>query len=259
MFAAVRFPVGWIKFLFMEWVFRILFLLVLDTPVRPGVILHAYPHDSLAYTQGLVFHDGYMYESTGLTKRSSLRKVDVKTGKVLFQYNLPPSFFGEGMTIYRDKIYQLTWKNRLCLVYDLKSMCFERAFKQPADGWGLAHCDSLLIMSDGTSMLYFIDPDTFILTGSIEVHDDRGMVKMLNELEVIDGILYANILNRYVIAKICLRTGTVLEYIDFTSLKNKHQTAMNGMSYSSRLKKMYLTGKLWNKLYEVDLLHPPSH
>lgn len=230
--------------------------MVLDTPVRPGVILDAYPHDSLAYTQGLVFHDGYMYESTGLIRRSSLRKVDVKTGKVLFQYNLPPSFFGEGMTIYKDKIYQLTWKNRLCLVYDLKNMCFERAFKQPADGWGLAHNDSLLIMSNGTPMLYFIDPNSFILIDSIEVHDKKGVVKMLNELEVIDGIIYANVLNKCMIAKICLKSGTVLEYVDFTALKNRHPSAMNGISYNSRTGKMYVTGKLWDKLYEVDPCHP---
>lgn len=221
--------------------------------MRPGVILHAYPHDSLAYTQGLVFHEGYMYESTGLTKRSSLRKVDVKTGKVLFQHNLPPSFFGEGMTIYRDKIYQLTWKNRLCLVYDLKSMCFERAFKQPADGWGLTHCDSLLIMSDGSDKLYFIEPDSFRTADSLFVFDDKGPVKKLNELEVIDGALYANILGKNKVAKISLQTGQVLEYVDFAMLKDKHNDIMNGIAHDPHTQKIYVTGKLWNMLYEVAL------
>lgn len=251
MFAAVGFPVGWIKFLFMEWVFRILFLLVLDTPVRPGVILQAYPHDSLAYTQGLVFHEGYMYESTGLTKRSSLRKVDVKTGKVLVQYNLPPSFFGEGMTIYKDKIYQLTWKNRLCLVYDLKTMCFERAFKQPADGWGLAHCDSLLIMSDGSDKLYFIKPASFEVVDTLRVFDDKGPVKRLNELEVIEGVLYANILDKYLIAKVDLKTGWVLRYIDFGHLKNRSRDIINGIAYDPHMQNIYITGKLWSTLYVV--------
>lgn len=237
----------------MEWVFRILFFMVFDTPVKPGVILHAYPHDSLAYTQGLVFHDGFLYESTGLTKQSSLRKVDVKTGKVLFQYNLPPSFFGEGMTIYKDKIYQLTWKNRLCLVYDLKSMCFERAFQQPADGWGLAHTDSLLVMSDGSNKLYFIEPDSFKVMDSVRVFDDKGAVKWLNELEVIDGVLYANVLGKYVIAKISLQTGQVLEYIDFWVLKEKYSDIMNGISHNPYTRKVYVTGKLWNLLYEVSL------
>lgn len=227
--------------------------MVLDTPVRPGVILDAYPHDSLAYTQGLVFHDGYMYESTGLTKRSSLRKVDVKTGKVLFQYNLPPSFFGEGMTIYNDKIYQLTWKNRLCLVYDLKSMCFERAFRQPSDGWGLAHCDSLLIMSDGSDKLYFIEPGSFEVVDTLRVFDDKGPVKRLNELEVIDEFIYANILNKYMVAKISLQTGEILEYIDFSILKEKRNDVMNGISYDPYTRKIYVTGKLWKFLYEIAL------
>lgn len=227
--------------------------MVLDTPVRPGVILDAYPHDSLAYTQGLVFHDGYMYESTGLIRRSSLRKVDVKTGKVLFQYNLPPSFFGEGMTIYNDKIYQLTWKNRLCLVYDLKSMCFERAFRQPSDGWGLAHCDSLLIMSDGSDKLYFIEPGSFEVVDTLRVFDDKGPVKRLNELEVIDGVVYANILGKYVIVKIDLATGRVLEYVDFGILNGWHEGIMNGVSYDSHERKIYIAGKLWSMLYEVAL------
>lgn len=240
----------------MKWIFKILFFMALggtDVPVtRQGVILHTYPHDSLAFTQGLFYRDGFMYESTGLRKWSSLRKVDIETGRVLFQYNLPVSFFGEGMTIFRDKIYQLTWKNRLCLVYDLQSMCFIRAFRQPVDGWGLTHYDSLLIMSNGSDKLYFIVPDSFEVMDSLRVFDDKGAVRMLNELEVIEGEVYANILGKHVIAKISLQSGQVLEYIDFTALRSRHRNPMNGISYDPRAKKMYVTGKLWSALYEVE-------
>ena len=165
-------------------------------------IVNVYPHDEVAYTQGLVFYNGVMYEGTGLYGQSTLRRVDIETGDVMQLYTLPEEVFGEGITIFGDQIIQLTWKSRKGFVYDVNSFELQQVFEYPTEGWGITHNDTTLIMSDGTSTLYFLDPETFQTIGHVEVYDkEHGeYVDFLNELEYINGRVYANVWTKNKIA-----------------------------------------------------------
>lgn len=231
-----------------------------DASVYTYKIINAYPHDRNAFTQGLVFEDGILYESTGLTGRSTLRKAKLETGKLLRCCKLPSQFFGEGLAVYGNRIIQLTWKAGTGFVYDRNSFDQTGTFEYSTEGWGLTHDGSRLIMSDGTSSLYFLDPSGFGVTGKIRVYDDQGPVVRLNELEYIRGEVYANIWQTDDIVRIDPQTGQVTGRIELQGLLNPHDTegypvdVLNGIAYDAKNDRLFVTGKLWPKLFEIELI-----
>jgi len=227
-------------------------------------IVHVYPHDPGAFTQGLVYVDGHLYESTGLKGRSSIRMVDLSTGRVLQRYDLPTEYFGEGLTTWGANLIQLTWKAETGFVYDRFSFALRRTFHYQAEGWGLTHDEKELILGDGTSVLRFLDPTSFREIKRISVHDDKGQpLKNLNELEYIHGEIYANIWQTDQIVRISPHTGKVLGWIDLSGLMDKRQRAdpdavLNGIAYDSKGDRLFVTGKLWPKLFEIRVVHDRS-
>jgi glutamine cyclotransferase len=221
-------------------------------------IINVYPHDESAFTQGLVFEDGILYEGTGLYGESTLRKVDLETGNVTQIHYLSSELFGEGITIFENKIIQLTWKNNLGIVYDRNSFEKLNQFEYSTEGWGITHNGTLLIMSDGTNQLYFLDPTTYQTVNQIEVSDDTGPITQLNELEYINGTIYANIWFEDKIATINPETGKVTGWINLTSLKEiLNQTTrdvLNGIAYDNKENRLFVTGKKWSKLFEIQLI-----
>lgn len=226
-------------------------------------VLNVYPHDIHAYTQGLIYENGYLYEGTGQNNESSLRKVDIKTGEPLRILNLPGEIFGEGITIFGDKIYQLTYKSQVGFVYDKES--FERLQKvyyENKEGWGLTQDGTQLIMSDGSNMIYFMDPEYFTEIGRLEVYDENGPVERLNELEYIDGKIYANIYGSDMIVIIDPGSGIVIATANFSGIlpeKDKHSRidVFNGIAFNPDHQSIYVTGKYWPKLFEIKLLEKP--
>jgi uncharacterized repeat protein (TIGR01451 family) len=222
-------------------------------------IVNAYPHDPDAFTQGLVFEDGVLYEGTGIRGSSTLRKVALETGEVLQSYNLPAEYFGEGITIYGDRIIQLTWQRHAGFVYDKASFELLQEFAYPTEGWGIAHDGERLIMSDGSSTLYFWDPETFEEVGRVDVYDESGSVTRLNELEYIQGEVYANVWFTDHIARIEPQTGRVTGWIDLTGLLDpgsvtQSAKVLNGIAYDAQNDRLFVTGKLWPTLFEIDLI-----
>lgn len=226
-------------------------------------IMNVYPHDIHAYTQGLIYENGFLYEGTGQYNESSLRKVIIKTGEPSRILNLPGEIFGEGITIFGDKIYQLTYKSQVGFVYDKES--FERLQKvyyENKEGWGLTHDGSQLIMSDGSNLIYFMDPEYFTEIRRLEVYDEKGPVNMLNELEYIDGKIYANMYGSDVVVIIDPESGVVIARINFKGIlaeKDKHNRmdVFNGIAYNPDDQSLFVTGKYWPKLFEVKLLEKP--
>ncbi len=222
-------------------------------------VVHIYPHDSQAFTQGLIYADGHLYESTGLEGRSSIRMVDLSTGQVLQKYDLPPEYFGEGLTDWGSKLIQLTWKAHTGFVYDRFSFSPVRTFRYEGEGWGLTHDKTQLIMSDGTSFLRFLDPKSFKETRRLRVSDETGHpVEKLNELEYLHGEIYANIWQTNEIVRISPRTGKVLGWIDLSGVVDKRElgspdAVLNGIAYDSIGDRLFVTGKLWPKLFEVKV------
>jgi glutamine cyclotransferase len=220
-------------------------------------VVNEYSHDETAFTQGLVFEDGILYEGTGLYGKSSLRRVDLETGTVTQIYNLPEQFFGEGITIFGDRIIQLTWESGKGFVYDRNSFELLQEFEYTTQGWGITHNGSALIMSDGTAALYFLDPETFQTIGQVEVHDEEPVV-LLNELEYIHGSIYANIWKEDKIAIIDPLTGKVTGWIDLTGINNSESqntgNVLNGIAYDHNGDRFFVTGKSWSKLYEINLI-----
>ena len=235
------------------------------TPVYGYKIVNTYPHDRKAFTEGLVFDDGFLYEGTGICGESTLRKVELETGKVLKLYHLPVQFFGEGVTIWNDTLLQLTWKSRIGFVYDKESFLLLREFAYPTEGWGITHDGKHLIMSDGTSALYFLNPDTFEEIGQIEVRDKGVPIINLNELEYIQGEIYANVWRTNHIARISPETGQVVGWIDLKGLlseedlkgllseENRSEDVLNGIAYDAKQDRIFVTGKCWPKLFEIKL------
>lgn len=232
------------------------------TPVYSYRVLAVYPHDANAFTQGLVYYQGDFYESTGLRGRSSLRKVDLETGEVLQMRRLPDAYFGEGLALFDDRLYQLTWQSHTGFIYRRASFDLLATFRYPTEGWGLTHNGRELIMSDGTPNLYFLDPDTLELQRQVQVTDDRGPVWMLNELEYIDGAVYANVWQTDRIARIDPDSGRVTAWIDLTGLLPPEDRAganvLNGIAWDEEGERLFVTGKLWPKLFQIELI-PPSY
>jgi len=222
-------------------------------------MVHAYPHDSKAFTQGLIFVDGHLYESTGLNGRSSIRMVDLASGTVLQKYDMPVEYFGEGLTDWGGSLIQLTWKAHKGFVYDRFSFSVLKTFPYEGEGWGLTHDGTRLIMSDGTAYLRFLDPKSFVETGRIHVTDAAGRaIEELNELEYIRGEIYANVWGTDEILRISPRTGKVLGWIDLSGIIDKRELSdpdavLNGIAYDAKGGRIFVTGKLWPKLFEIKV------
>jgi len=222
-------------------------------------IINTYPHDPQAFTQGLFFQGRYLHEGTGLYGKSSLRKIVLETGEVVQRTDLPSALFGEGIAVIQDRIIQLTWRSRVGFVYDRESFKLNRVFRYPTEGWGIASDGVQLVMSDGTEFLYFLDPETYEVRGRIRVHDDKGPVAKLNELEYVRGLIYANVWQSSRIAIIDPATGQVNAWIELRELvrtaggDNTTKT-LNGIAYDREAGRLFITGKLWSSLYEIQLV-----
>jgi glutamine cyclotransferase len=231
----------------------------ISAPTDSYTIVHTYPHDPHAFTQGLIYVDGHLYESTGLNGRSSLRLIDLTSGNVLQKHDLPAEYFGEGLTDWGSTLIQLTWTSHKALVYDRFSFALERTFDYEGEGWGLTHDATQLIMSDGTSSLGFLDPKTFRVIRRLKVVDADGRpVENLNELEYMHGEIYANVWQTDDIVRISPRTGKVLGRIDLGGIIDKRElheqgAVLNGIAYDSAGNRLFVTGKLWPKLFEIKL------
>ena len=228
-------------------------------PVYTYKVIHTYPHDHDAFTQGLVFDNGVIYESTGLYGRSSLRKVELDTGKILQIRDLPEQYFGEGITIFGDRIIQLTWQSEVGFIYDKQDFSQLGEFNYDTEGWGVTSDGQRLIVSDGTSTLHLLDPDSLEETKWIEVYDLDGPVSRLNELEYVKGEIYANIWQTNRIARINPTTGRVNGWIDLEGLLSPQDLVnpvdvLNGVAYDSKHGRLFVTGKLWPKLFEIELI-----
>ncbi|MBN2372430.1 glutaminyl-peptide cyclotransferase [bacterium] len=231
-------------------------------PVYTYKIVNIYPHARNAFTQGLAYENGILYEGTGLFGQSTVRKVDIETGYVKKYRWLPSNLFGEGLTVFGDKIIQLTWKSGTGFVYDKDSLDLLKEFNYPTEGWGITHDGKNLIMSDGSSMLFILDPDTFERTGSIEAFDEKGPVKGLNELEYVKGEIYANVWPTNRIAIINPKTGQVTGWIVIENILDERDReypvdVLNGIAYNPENNRLFVTGKLWPKLFEIELVSLP--
>ena len=229
------------------------------TPVYSYNVVNTYPHDRSAFTQGLVFEDGVLYEGTGLNGRSTLRRVELETGEVLQIHELPAQFFGEGVTVYGNDIIQLTWQSHVGFVYDRDSFELLQEFNYSTQGWGITHDGERLIMSDGTATLYFLDPETFEEIGRVGVYDNDGSVNRLNELEYVQGEIYANVWQTNCIARIDPQTGQVVGWIELKGLltpedRGEPVDVLNGIAYDAENTRLFVTGKLWPKLFEIELI-----
>lgn len=222
-------------------------------------IVNTYPHDPNAWTQGLLFDEGIMYEGTGLKGSSSLRKVEVNSGEITQFRELDATLFGEGIVVFGDEIYQLTYKSRVGKIYDKNTFQFKRDFSYATEGWGLTTDGNYLIMSDGSNMLYFMDPSSFTEVKRMEVYDNEKPVDQLNELEFINGEIYANIWQTNSIARIEPSSGKILGLIDCSGLREQAITpqkgdVLNGIAYDHTTNRLFVTGKLWNKLFQIQLV-----
>ena len=221
-------------------------------------IVQVYPHDPNAYTQGLVFEKGFLYEGTGQRGSSSLRKIQAESGELQASLNLPPDIFGEGICIYGDKIIQLTWTSGVGFVYDKNSFKFLNKINYATQGWGIATDGENLIMSDGSNKIYFLDPNSYTEKSRLEVFDDNGAVYNLNELEFINGLVYANIYTTDKIAMIDPKSGKVLSYIHLDGLLKEEDhhpglDVLNGIAYDVEEDRLFVTGKNWPKLFEIKI------
>lgn len=222
-------------------------------------VVNTYKHDPKAFTQGLVYYNDFLYESTGLEGSSSLRKVELQSGKVLQKIDLPDKIFAEGMTILNDKIYQVSWKNGLAWEYDLNDFKQIKEFHYAGEGWGLTNDGKNLIMSDGTHVIRFINPENFETVKTISVFRENGQPLMsINELEWVKGELWANIWQDSVVARIDPETGKLKGWIDLTPMvkeeaKSEDEDVLNGIAYDEKTDRIFVTGKLWKKLFEIKL------
>jgi glutaminyl-peptide cyclotransferase len=221
-------------------------------------VIHTYPHDREAFTQGLFFDNGRLYEGTGQESGSSLREEELETGKVIRQLNLEASLFGEGIALYRDRIYQVTWKSKVGFVYNKPDFKLINKIYYPTEGWGLTTMNDKIVMSDGSNILYVYEPEAFTVISKIEVYDNQKKRDSLNELEYINGEIWANIWINDHIARIDPATGKVLGYIDLKGIlpasdRDASTDVLNGIAYDSTGKRIFVTGKKWPKLFEIKV------
>ncbi|MFQ5944197.1 MAG: glutaminyl-peptide cyclotransferase [Anaerolineales bacterium] len=230
------------------------------TPISPSRytfrIVSSYPHDPGAYTQGLVYEEGFLYESTGLRGESTLRRVDLISGEVAQSLSLDPELFGEGIALLDDRIIQLTLTSGIGFVYDQQSFSKLDEFNYTPEGWGLTHDGQQLIMSDGSAELRFLDPESFQETSRVTVTDGDQPVQWLNELEYVEGEIYANVWQSDLIARISPDTGEVLGWINLARLRGDEPRAgiLNGIAYDSERQRLFVTGKNWPELFEIELV-----
>jgi glutaminyl-peptide cyclotransferase len=226
-----------------------------EVPVYTATVVNTYPHDPNAFTQGLAFADGQLYEGTGRNGQSSLRKVALETGEISQRSNLDAQHFGEGITIMNGKVYQLTWQTHLGFVYDLASFKLEKTFFLPGEGWGITHDDKHLIISDGTAFLRMLDPATLKEVSRVEVKQDGQPLARLNELEYIDGEVWANVWYTNDIVRIDPATGTVTGRVDLSGINQQRATddVLNGIAWDEQSTRLFVTGKLWSQLYEIKV------
>lgn len=242
----------------------------LPQPTASGVlprytyeIVNVFPHDPEAFTQGLLFDQGQLYESTGLKGASSIRRVELQTGQVLARKPLTATYFGEGIAIVGDNLYQLTWQERTGFIYNKDTFEEQQQFTYSIEGWGITFDGTRLIMSDGTFRLYFWDPTTLTELGTIDVHDEHGnLIPMLNELEYVKGEIFANLWQTDLIARIDPATGAVTGWIDLSGLlasaeRTPTTDVLNGIAYLPEGDRLFVTGKRWPKLFEIRLLPQP--
>lgn len=222
-------------------------------------VIATFPHDTSAFTQGLVFHDGQLYESTGLQGESSLRRVDISTGRTLQRLDVPSSYFAEGLALVGDELLQLTWQHKIGFVYDRATFKQKRTFSYDTEGWGIAYDgSSQLVMSDGSDTLTFLDPKTFAAGRRLRVTDAGRAIGNLNELEWIDGEIWANVWMTDRIARISPNTGIVNAWIDLTNLyplaeRTPPADVLNGIAYDKATRRIFITGKKWPRLYQITV------
>jgi glutamine cyclotransferase len=233
-----------------------------STPEYTFKVVQVFPHDSAAFTQGLVYHNGFLYEGTGLEGRSSLRKVRLETGEVLQKSDLPPEYFGEGIAILNNQVIQLTWQSQVGFVYDLNSFRPLRQFSYPGEGWGLATNGRDIFMSDGTAEIRVLDGATLHEKRRLKVRDGSTPVTQLNELEFVGGEIFANIWQTDRIARISPVSGRVVGWIDLKGLlspvyKLESGAVLNGIAYDPEHKRLFVTGKLWPSIFEIQVV--PKH
>lgn len=222
-------------------------------------IKNIYKHDVHAYTQGLFYHAGFLYEATGLKGQSSVRKVELKTGEVLQSFAIPKDVFGEGITLYNNKIIQISWESGRGFVYDFNTFKHLGEFTYSGEGWGICNDKKHLFMTNGSSEVKILEPETYSVIGTFNVFDNNGQVKYLNETEYIDGYIYANIYQYEKIVKFDPRTGRVAAYIDLSHILpmndyKPNTDVLNGIAYDKKNKRIFVTGKLWPKLFEIELI-----
>ncbi len=246
--------------MFQRTLFALFFVTLSFSATAPSTnfqVVHVYPHDPQAFTQGLIFLDGHLYESTGLNGKSSLRMVDLATAQILKDYAVPSEYFAEGLTDWGGTLVQLTWQTQKGFVYDREKFTLLKTFAYEGEGWGLTHDAQQLIMSDCSSYLRFLDPKTFRETGRIRVTDAGRPVEKLNELEYVRGEILANVWQTDRIARISPRTGRVLGWIDLSGIIDKTQlggdAVLNGIAYDAAGDRLFVTGKLWPKLIEIKV------
>lgn len=220
--------------------------------------LATYTHDPDAYTQGLLYHNGHLFESTGTKGESTIRQVELSTGKVLKQTPLADQYFGEGLALWQNDLIQLTWTSHIGFVYDIESFTQKRTFNYPTEGWGLASTSSELVMSDGSENLYFLDPYSLTETRRIQVYNDKTRVGNINELEVVDGLIYANVYQTDDIVMIDPATGAVVGEVSLEGIFNRQGytrrlDVLNGIAWDASGRRLFVTGKWWPKLYQIEL------
>jgi glutaminyl-peptide cyclotransferase len=232
------------------------------TPVYGYSVVHTYPHDPAAFTEGLFYLNGFLYESTGLEGKSDIRKVQLETGKVLQRRPLDARYFGEGIIAWKGRLAELTWQSQIGFTYDLNTFKPRSSFHYTGEGWALTRDDKRLIMSDGTPQLRFLDPETLAETGRLDVTFNGKPLAMINELEWVKGEILANVWQTNFIVRIDPRTGVVTGVIDLSSLVAQEQAkgrpidVLNGIAYDAQHDRLFVTGKLWSDLYEIKLTGP---
>ena len=227
-------------------------------PEYTFAVVPVFPHDTSAYTQGLAYRDGFLYEGTGRNGESSLRKVRLQTGEVIQRVDLGSEFFGEGITILKNRVFQLTWKSAVGFVYDLESFHHLRRFAYAGEGWGLATYGHDLFLSNGTSEIRVLAAETFQEKRRLTIHEGHNPVDQINELEFVEGQIFANIWHSNRIVRISPQTGEVVGWIDLTGLLSpvyrlEPEAVLNGIAYDPIRKRLFVTGKLWPSIFEIRL------